>query len=252
VSGGVEGGELRGRRVVVTRAAEQAGPLVELLEAAGATVIVTPLIDIVDDAGGLARLRALHPADFDWVIATSRNAALRLLDAHGAGLGRRSAGCPAIAAIGSATAAVLGDCDLVPALQSAVGLLAELPTPTAQWTRRVLVVQAAGAEPTLAAGLRDRGWDAVIVAPYRSVPARLTARQQISALSADAVLFASGSAARSWVDVFGTTTPIMTVAIGPQTAAAAQALGLKIGAVAADHSLSGMVATLVRSIGTAN
>jgi uroporphyrinogen-III synthase len=82
------------------------------------------------------------------------------------------------------------------------------------------------------------------VAPYRTVPAQPTAGAQLAALSADAVLFASGSAVRAWVAVFGTATPPLTVAIGPQTAAAAAALDLKVDLVAADHSLSGMVAAL--------
>ena len=66
----------------------------------------------------------------------------------------------------------------------------------------------------------------------------------MAALSADAVLFASGSAARAWVDVFGDTTPPIVVAMGPRTAAAVTDAGLKVSLVAADHSLPGMVASL--------
>jgi len=69
---------------------------------------------------------------------------------------------------------------------------------------------------------------------------------QLAALAADAVLFASGSAARAWAAVFGDAAPPVSVAIGPNTAAAAAAAGLKISLVAADHSLSGMVAALER------
>jgi uroporphyrinogen-III synthase len=83
-----------------------------------------------------------------------------------------------------------------------------------------------------------------VVAPYRTVPARLSAGLQLAALAADAVLFASGSAVRAWVDVFGTSTPPITVAIGPQTLAAADSLNLKISLVATDHSLKGLIAVL--------
>ena len=108
----------------------------------------------------------------------------------------------------------------------------------------MLVVQAAAAAPELAQGLEAAGWQVTVVAPYRSAPARPSAGQQLAALSADAVLFASGSAARAWVQVFGTSTPPLVVAIGPSTAAAAEEAGLKVALVAADHSVPGMVAAL--------
>ncbi|MEO6156388.1 MAG: uroporphyrinogen-III synthase, partial [Ilumatobacteraceae bacterium] len=162
-------------------------------------------------------------------------------------------GVPAVAAIGAATAAVLGDhrCRLVPETQSAVGLLAELPPPAAHGAE-VLVVHAVDASSTLVDGLDAAGWTVTSIAPYRSVAARLDARAQLAALRADAVLFASGSAARGWVAQFGTTTPAIVVAMGPQTAADATQLGLKIDVVAADHSLVGMVAALQRTFGESN
>ena len=65
-------------------------------------------------------------------------------------------------------------------------------------------------------------------APYRSAARHPTAREQLAALSADAVLFASGSAARAWVEVFGTTTPPVVVAMGRRPPAAAVAAGLTV------------------------
>ena len=88
------------------------------------------------------------------------------------------------------------------------------------------------------------GWNVTEISPYRSAPAHLTAGQQLAAMSADAVLFTSGSAARAWVGVFGQTTPPIVVAIGPQTALAVEQAGLKVSLVAADHSLPGLVAAL--------
>jgi uroporphyrinogen-III synthase len=133
---------------------------------------------------------------------------------------------------------------LVPAVQRATGLLAELPAGTG----RVLVVQAVAAEPTLADGLVTMGWQVTAICPYRSRPAHPDAGMQLAALSADAVLFASGSAARAWVDVFGTTTPPIIVAIGPQTARAVAQAGLKVTLVASDHSVPGLVAELERHL----
>jgi len=243
---------IAGRRVVVTRAVEQADELAALLQAAGAIPVVIPLIEIVTDDAGAAQLTGLagdHFVGFDWLIVTSPNGAERVIDAFAERLPELGHAI-SVAAIGSATADVLRaggvDVAFVPVVQSAAGLLAELPVAGA--VSRVLLVQAANAEPALADGLRDRGAALSVVAPYRTVATRATAGQQLAALSADAVLFASGSAARAWANVFGDATPPVVVAIGPQTAAAATDAGLKVAVVAADHSLSGLVMALERHL----
>lgn len=233
---------LAGRRVVVTRAAEQADVLAELLERHEAVPVVVPLIRIVPEPTGEARLAALDPTTFDWLIVTSPNGADAYLHAH-----RTS---PAqVAAVGVATGVALESggvlVTLVPHQQRATGLLAELP----HGPGRVLVVQAVDAEPTLAEGLAEMGWQVTVVAPYRSVPTTPDDGLRHAALTADAVLFASGSAARAWVTTFGAATPPVVVAIGPQTAAAVERAGLKVTVVAADHSLSGMVAALDEHLG---
>ena len=227
---------LQGRRVVVTRAAAQAAPLVALLEAAGAVPVVVALIEVVDEPAEMQRLARVSPGDFDWVVATSPNGAERLRDR----LVGTTSPHPRRAAVGAATAAVLGDCDLVASQQSAQGLLDRFPPNPG----RVLVVQAVSAAPTLVTGLLAAGADVHVITPYRSVGIRPDARAQLHALSADAVLFASGSAAQAWVDAFGLSTPPVTVAIGPQTAADATRIGLKVDLIAADHSLAGMVDVL--------
>jgi len=80
------------------------------------------------------------------------------------------------------------------------------------------------------------------------VPARPTADQQQAALAADAVLFASGSAARAWVRVFGDAAPPIVAVIGPQTAVVSEQVGLKVDLVATDHSLHGLVDALERHL----
>jgi len=231
-------GALEGRKVVVTRATGQADELVARLTHAGATPVVMPLISIETDPVESQRLGDLPVAEFDWLVVTSPNGAQHYLAAHG------TVAPPHVAAVGAATRAALVaggvPVELVPAEQRAAGLLAQFPAGPGG----VLVVQAAAAAPELAQGLAAAGWQVTAVAPYRSVPARPTAGQQLAALSADAVLFASGSAARAWVRVFGHSTPPLVVAIGPSTAAAAELAGLKVALVAADHSVSGLVAAL--------
>ena len=149
---------------------------------------------------------------------------------------------PKVAAVGSTTAAILPRCNLVPQNQSAIGLLDSFPSGPG----RVVVVQAVGAASTLVDGLRGKAWDVVAISPYRTQAVVPTADQCRAALAADAVLFASGSAAQAWVQVFGRDTPPVAVAIGEQTAAAATQAGLKITIVSTDHSVYGMLVALSR------
>lgn len=241
------GGSLAGRRVVVTRAADRADALATLLEQAGAVPVVVPLVEIVPEADGVTALRAALSGDvsFDWLVVASPNAAAVVLEQSAAVLPGR------IAAIGASTAVVLSDRGIVPSLvpqrQSAAGLVEVFP----DGPGRVLVVQAVDGAPTLGDGLRAKGWEVVAVRPYRSVSATPTAEQRAAALSADAVLFASGSAARGWVAVFGTVAPTVVVVIGPETAAATERAGLPVIAVATDHSLAGLVAALHDALHTA-
>lgn len=235
---------LAGRRVVITRAADQAAPLVRLLIGVGAEPIVIPLIQIVEPSdGGAARDDALgRLADFDWLVVTSPNGAERVRQAV-AGLDRDR---PRLAAVGSATADALGiAADLVPNDHIATGLLAEFPSGSG----RVLIAQAETAQPDLAVGLAAKGWQVDVVATYRTVPTRphgaSGSAMLLDALAADAVLFASGSAVRAWADVLGDATPPVVIAIGPATAEVAQRLGLKVSAVSADHSLRGLVDCLL-------
>lgn len=230
---------LSGCRVVVTRSADQAGPLLQMLRERGAEPVLVPLIEVVPEPVDVARLRALHPDDFDWIVVTSPNGADAFHAVHGAP--RRAK----VAAVGTMTASRLQRCDMVPADQRAEGLLAALAPSQGQ---RILVVQAVDAATVLVDGLRAAGAEVEAVAPYRSRGIRLAdAADAADPTAADAVLFASGSAGRAWAEVLGTTTPQIVVAMGPRTADALQRAGLKVTAVAADHSAAGLVAALEQS-----
>jgi len=232
--------------VLVTR--ERPGELADMLTARGATVIHVPLVAVTDPSDGGAALRAVLSglSGFDWLVVTSAAGAERV--------GSAAADVPGIrlAAVGTATARELESCagrpvDLVPAVQRADALVAAFverePSP-----QRVLIAQADIAAPTLADGLRAAGHDVTVVTAYRTVTPDPDRHAEIAVEGADAVLFASGSAVESWCRRFGTETPPIVVAIGPTTAAAADGFGLKLSAVATDHSLDGLVTELERVV----
>lgn len=233
---------LAGRRVVTTR--DEPGRLDALLRELGAEVVHVPLIEIVDVpelAAALARLD-----QFDWLVVTSRHGAARVAAAAAAHPDLRTA------AVGTRTASVLSAATgvavtVVPRRQTASGLVAAMPEPEPD-ARRVLVAQADRAAPVLVDGLRGRGYDVTTVVAYVTRLRTPTETERRSLQDADAVAFASGSAAEAWVDAVGTWTPPHVVAIGPTTALVATDLGLEVTAVAADHSVEGLAAEVAAAL----
>lgn len=230
------------RRVVVVRADDGTTRLADQLAAMGAEVVRVPLVelvDLVDERSITTALTGLGGGD--WVAVTSPRGATRI------GAALAAAGLVRVAAVGTATAAELPRVDLVPERQSAAGLVAEFPR--CSGSGRVLVVQAAGGAPTLVDGLRALGWQVERLDTHESRPRVLDARQQLEVLRADAVVLTSGSQARAWAAALGGSTPPVVVVIGPQTAVDAEAAGLPVTAVATDHSVEGLVGTLIATLG---
>lgn len=202
-------------KIVVTRPAGQEEELVRGLVALRHDVVHCPLIEIEalgDDP--------IDVSGYDWVVVTSANGARELR--------RRLRGEPArVAAIGRATAEALGGADLVPAVSTQEGLLAELPRPAG----RVLVAAAEGARRLL---VDELGAD--FVALYRTrelVPAEPP--------HGDLVVLASASAARAFARLGA---DIPAVSIGPQTTAAAREAGIEVVREAQTHDVPGLLAAI--------
>jgi uroporphyrinogen-III synthase len=107
----------------------------------------------------------------------------------------------------------------------------------------VLVVQGNLADDAVELGIGAKGWNVTRVVAYRTVQLQPEPSKRERAVSADALLLASSSAASAWCDAFGTTAPEVVVAIGPSTAKTAHALGLHVTAVAHEQSLSALIET---------
>lgn len=151
---------LRGRGIVVTRPAAQAGRLAGLIAAAGGTPIVFPLIEIsaVRDATA-ARERLARIADYDIVAFVSANAV-----EHGCALlppGRSLSTAPCVVAVGAGTARALKAQGVPRVLlprerYDSEGVLA-LPELSDVADKRVLIVRGVGGRELLAETLVARG-----------------------------------------------------------------------------------------------
>ena len=206
-------------KVVVTRPRDQAGPLVERLEALGHEVVACPLIEI--EPSGPAEIDL---TGYDWLIVTSPNGAREL-----ARRARRP--WPKVAAVGPGTAETLRaagvEPTLVPRVSSQDGLLDEFP----RGSGRVAFAAAEGARRR---PIEELGADFVPL--YRT---RLVRPERAPA--GDVVVLASGSAARSFAEL-GTAIPAVT--IGPETTRVAERCGLRVVAEAITHDLDGLVAAV--------
>jgi uroporphyrinogen-III synthase len=202
-------------RVIVTRPAGQEEALVRGLVALRHDVVHCPLLEVEplgDDP--------VDVSDYDWVVVTSVNGARELR--------RRMTGTPKrVAAIGQATADAFGRADLVPAVSTQEGLLAELPRPAG----RVLFAGAEGARRLLADEL-----SATFVALYRTWTLAPAEKPE-----GDLVVLASASAARAFgaLDL-----ALPAVSIGPQTTAAAREAGIEVVAEADTHDVAGLLAAV--------
>lgn len=242
---------LFGRRVVVTRAREQASGLRALLEHLGASVVEFPTIRIDPLPVALPPLDAV-----EWLVLTSANGVAALFErgVTPAGFDARVLAGVRVAAIGPGTAASLARygvrADLVPDHYVAEALLDAFPAPSRPQAR-VLLARAEQARDILPDGLRALGYQVDVLPLYRTRvaephPATLAL---VRAGDVDAITFTSSSTVRNFVDVVGPLDPQpYVVSIGPVTSATAREVGLRVDAEAGEHTIDGLVATLLDAL----
>jgi uroporphyrinogen III methyltransferase / synthase len=242
---------LFGRRIVVTRAREQASELRTRLEALGAEVIELPSIAIAPLEFEAPDVRA-----YAWLVFTSANGVDHFFDRALAarGLDARALGTLRIAAIGPGTSGALADHgvhpDLLPERFVAESLLESFPPPTAPG-ERVLLARAETARDVLPDGLAAAGYVVDVLAVYRTETATPSpaALEQVRAGEIDAVTFTSSSTVANFCDLVGALPepgPVV-VSIGPVTTATATERGLTVTTEADPHTLDALVDALLSS-----
>lgn len=246
---------LFGRRIVVTRARDQAAGLADRLEALGAEAVSYPVIEVcdVDDAASKREVeRALaNIGDYDWLVLTSVNGVERffstfLRDTRDI---RDLAGV-SIAAIGPATAEAVEKRGLRVAAQPseyrAEALLEALGDVE---NRRVLLARALLAREVLPQELRRRGAHVDVITTYRTVaPEDLEPPSWLGEV--DMITFTSSStvtnfAAAAGEDAAAFLAASAVAAIGPITAAGLRGMGVEPAVVAADYTVAGLVDSIV-------
>lgn len=229
---------LDGMSVVITRPRHQQAELAEALAACGAQPIDMPMIDIIEVPAGVEELRRIlgDAEDLAWLVVTSPNGArvVSILHEEGCAL-------PPTAALGAATSDAVGFAvEFVSPRATAASLVDAFPSGSGS----VVVVQGDLADDTLSVGLQSKGWNVRRCNVYRTVDTEPDADVIDQACRADAVLLASGSAARNWARVVDGNFNGVIVAIGPVTAAVAEEVGLIVSAAAEEPTVAGLISAL--------
>ncbi len=234
---------LYGWKVLVPRTKEQAGAMSERLRSHGAVPVEVPTISVEPPRSPAQMERAvkgLVDGRYQWVVFTSTNAVRAVWEKFREfGLDARAFSGVKIACIGEATAEKVRSFGITPELlpsgdQSSEGLLADFSPydDVLDPVDRVLLPRADIATETLAAGLRERGWDIDDVTAYRTVraaPPPAETREMIKTGGFDAVCFTSASTVRNLVGIAGKPHARTIVScIGPATAETATEFGLRV------------------------
>jgi uroporphyrinogen III methyltransferase / synthase len=234
---------LFGWRVLVPRTKDQAGDMSDRLRAYGAVPVEVPTIAVEPPRSPAQMDRALKglvTGRYGWIIFTSVNAVKAVREKFvELGLDARALAGVKVACVGEATADAVRAFGIAPELvptgqQSSEGLLADFPPYDDVFDPidRVLLPHADIATETLAAGLKERGWEVDDVTAYRTVraaPPPAPVREAIKGGGFDAVCFTSSSTVRNLVGIAGKPHAKTVVAvIGPATAATAGEFGLRV------------------------
>ncbi len=252
---------LAGKRVVVTRATDQAHELAHSLMALGAKVVLLPTVSFapVEDSSALdAALRRL--GEFDWILFTSQNA-VRFFSQRMSELGLKARTAqsprPLVAAVGPATVTAATRegfrVDTIPKTHSGEALAQEL------WgaigDRKVLLPRSDRADDRLPNALREAGANVTEIVAYRTAaPDSLDPEilKRIRDAEVDAIVFASPSAFRCLSECVGAaelaeiSSRVQFAAIGPTTARAMREDGARVDIEATESSAAGLADSIAK------
>jgi uroporphyrinogen-III synthase/uroporphyrinogen III methyltransferase/synthase len=249
---------LAGRRVLVTRAAHQAGKLSEGLRALGAVPVEVPVLEIQPPESYAPLDEALNQLDrYDWLILTSANTIQAVVSrAAQFGLNPANAEGLKVAAVGKATAETARQYGfsvaVVPEAYVAEGLLESLRGQVEG--KRILLPRAAAARDLIPDALRVAGAEVDVVEAYRNAMPESAPKQlrQVLAIDLDVATFTSSTSVTHLAEVArvaGVAWPLAgvpAVSIGPITSQTLRELGWPPADEADPSDIPGLIAAVER------
>jgi uroporphyrinogen-III synthase len=243
---------LAGRRILVTRAAHQAGKLSEGLRTAGAEPVEVPVLEIQPPASYAPLDSALRNLNtYDWLILSSANAVHAIAE-RAAASGVVFAGeMPRVAAVGKATAEAAAHAGFAVALtpkeyvaESLIESLASLAS-----GQHILLARAAIARDLIPDSLRAIGAIVDVVDAYQNAIPNGAPDKLRTALASriDAATFTSSSSVSHLAEVARAAkvafpfSGVKAISIGPITSATLRELGWPPATEADPHDIPGLI-----------
>ena len=253
---------LFGRKILVTRAREQASRLTSGLEAAGAQCIEAPTIRIVPPDSYKELDRAIEGVSgYTWVILTSPNGVEAFFDRmNSAGKDARHLGSVSVAAIGPETAAALRRqgilADVVPGEFRAEAVVEALKGCVGP-RDRILIPRALQARDILPVELAKMGAAVDVVTAYKTVTGEADGEALTGMLAAgevDIVTFTSSSTVNNLLGILGEKgrellAGVKIACIGPITAQTCSENGLVPALVATEYTIKGLTESIIKELG---
>jgi uroporphyrinogen-III synthase len=254
-------GPLAGKRIVITRAPEQAAELVSALESLGAQVFLLPTVSFAPPESPAELDAALERlTEFDWILFTSQNA-VRFFCRRWTETGRERATPGAVrarvAAVGSATArAITAEgmrVDYIAQTQTGESLAGELRDSMAG--KKVLLPRSNRVDDRLPSALRETGARVTEVVAYRTLrPEKLNHEILTSVRQSeiDAIVFASPSAFHNLAGLVPSTelavlsNRIQFATIGSSTTRALREAGVRVAIESSDSSSAGLADAIAK------
>jgi len=248
---------LFGRKIVVTRAQDQAAAFSERLSALGADVLDFPVISIQppQDPGPLDRAIA-NLASYDWLIFTSVNGVRFFLDRLDKSPHDLRSLKARICAIGPATRHAVEQLhlkvDRMPSEYVAESLIAAFGGEALEG-KRILLPRAAVARDIIPTELANRGAHVDVVEAYCNIPPAGAAGRAAEIFGAtrkpDWITFTSSSTVKNCIAVTGVKAleGIRIASIGPVTSATAREQGLSVDVTAKQFTIDGLIQAILDS-----
>jgi len=254
---------LANKRIIVSRAKDQASILSDTLRALGAEVLEIPFIEIRPPQSFAALDKAMAGIlNYDWLILTSVNG-VKMLFARMAQLGKSEADLLhlKLAAIGPATRKAIElhglPVDVMAEEYIAESLVEALATQVTK-NERILLARAKVARDVIPSALRELGARVDVAEVYETILPESSRRKLEQVLSEAekpyAITFTSSSTAKNFVDLVGEERAhsnlldgVKLVSIGPVTSDTLRELGLRVDAEAKEYTIPGLLEALVES-----
>lgn len=256
---------LFGKRILMTRAKEQAAEMAGLLASYGAEPVEAPTIEIAPPADWAPVDRAIADiGSYRWIIFTSVNGVSRFMTRlRQRGLDARCLAGRTICCIGPRTAEELEPfgikADMIPAEYQAEGVLAALGGHPLQGSR-VLIPRAEVARETLPDELRARGARVDVISVYRTIIPQTDVkswRQQLVNRDIHVVTFTSSSTVRNCIELLGGAEaakdllkPVAIACIGPITAKTVAEYGLTVAILSRENTVPALAEAIVQYYGS--